>query len=131
MADKVVKMQVMLTNGTILDAGRFTVPEGPPGPEGPKGPAGKDGVTPLMVTSTVIADTKPVINVQTTIPVASFNRTPLAGEKAVVFFIYSNTRYFIATVQVESVTGALVSNKILSAWELGIGIAAVSVTEVS
>lgn len=128
MADKVVKMQVMLTNGTILDAGQFTVPEGPPGLEGP---AGKDGVTPLMVTSTVIADTKPVNNVQTTIPVASFNRTPLAGEKAVVFFIYSNTRYFIATVQVESVTGDLVSNKILSAWELGIGIAAVSVTEVS
>ena len=122
MADKVCKMQVTLTNGTILDAGQFTVPQGP---------AGKDGVTPLMVTSTVIADTKPVNNVQTTIPVASFNRTPLAGEKAVVFFIYSNTRYFIATVQVESVTGALVSNKILSAWELGIGIASVSVTEVS
>lgn len=128
MADKVVKMQVSLTNGTILDAGQFTVPEGPPGPEGP---AGKDGVTPLMVTSTVIADTKPENNVQTTIPVASFNRSPLAGEKAVVFFIYSNNRYFIATVQVESVTGALVSNKILSAREMGIGIASVSVTEVS
>lgn len=128
MADKVVKMQVTLTNGTILDAGQFTVPEGSPGPEGP---AGKDGVTPLMVTSTVIADTKPVNNVQTTIPVASFNRSPLVGEKAVVFFIYSNNRYFIATVQVESVTGALVSNKILSAWEMGIGIASVSVTEVS
>lgn len=125
MADKVVKMQVTLTDGTILDAGQFTVPEGIPGTNG------KDGVTPLMVTSTVIADTKPVNNVQTTIPVASFNRTPLAGEKAVVFFIYSNNRYFIATVQVESVTGALVSNKILSAWEMGIGIASVSVTEVS
>lgn len=125
MADKVVKMQVILTNGTILDAGQFTVPEGPPGTNG------KDGITPLMVTSTVIADTKPVNNVQTTIPVASFNRTPLAGEKAVVFFIYSNNRYFIATVQVESVTGALVSNKILSAWEMGIGIASISVTEVS
>lgn len=184
MADKVVKMQVTLTDGTIIDAGQFTVPEGPAGPEGQginwkgtwvagdevfkddayyyqgssyvankdnaagpptpvnpdwsllaargnDGTNGADGVTPLMVTSTVIADTKPVNNVQTTIPVASFNRTPLAGEKAVVFFIYSNNRYFIATVQVESVTGALVSNKILSAWEMGIGIASISVTEVS
>ena len=35
MADKVVKMQVTLTDGTIVDAGQFTVPEGPAGPEGP------------------------------------------------------------------------------------------------
>ena len=196
MADKKVQMNVTLTDGTVINAGQFTVPEGPAGPEGPginwkgkwvagnevfkddaysyqgssyvankdnaagpptpvnpdwsmlaargndgangtdgapgtPGTNGKDGVTPLMVISTVIADTKPVNNVQTTIPVASFNRTPLAGEKAVVFFIYSNKRYFIATVQVESVTGALVSNKILSAWEMGIGIASVSVTEVA
>lgn len=190
MADKVVKMQVTLTDGTIVDAGQFTVPEGPAGPEGPginwkgkwvagdevfkddayyyqgssyvankdnaagpptpinpdwsllavqgdtgapgtPGTNGADGVTPLMITSTVIADTKPVSNVQTTIPLASYNRTPLAGEKAVVFFIYSNNRYFIATVQVESVTGSLVSNRILSAFEMGISIASVAITEVS
>lgn len=35
MADKKVQMNVTLTDGTVINAGQFTVPEGPAGPEGP------------------------------------------------------------------------------------------------
>ena len=43
MADKTYKMQVTLTNDTVVEAGTFIVPEGPQGPQGPKGDTGAKG----------------------------------------------------------------------------------------
>ena len=43
MADKTYKMQVTLTNDTIVEAGTFIVPQGPQGPKGDTGPQGLQG----------------------------------------------------------------------------------------
>ena len=43
MADKTYKLTATLTDGTEVDAGTFTVPEGPTGPQGPKGDTGAQG----------------------------------------------------------------------------------------
>ena len=51
MADKTYKMQVTLTNDTVVEAGTFIVPQGPQGPKGdtgatgPQGPKGDTGAT--------------------------------------------------------------------------------------
>lgn len=40
MADKTYKLTAMLSNGEIIDAGTFTVPQGEPGTQGEPGPQG-------------------------------------------------------------------------------------------
>ena len=49
MADKTYKMQVTLTNDTIVEAGTFIVPQGPQGPKGDTGAAGV-GVKSISIT---------------------------------------------------------------------------------
>ena len=43
MADKTYKMQVTLTNDTVVEAGTFIVPQGPQGPKGDTGATGAIG----------------------------------------------------------------------------------------
>ena len=43
MADKTYKMQVTLTNDTVVEAGTFIVPQGPKGGTGAQGPKGDTG----------------------------------------------------------------------------------------
>ena len=43
MADKTYKMQVTLTNDTVVEAGTFIVPQGPKGDTGAQGPKGDTG----------------------------------------------------------------------------------------
>ena len=43
MADKTYKMQVTLTNDTVVEAGTFIVPQGPKGDTGATGPKGDTG----------------------------------------------------------------------------------------
>ena len=43
MADKTYKMQVTLTNDTVVEAGTFIVPQGPQGPKGDTGATGATG----------------------------------------------------------------------------------------
>lgn len=45
MADKTYKMQVTLTNDTVVEAGTFIVPQGPKGDTGAQGPKGDTGAT--------------------------------------------------------------------------------------
>lgn len=44
MADLTYKMTVTLTDGTEIDAGNFTAPQGPAGPAGPDGENGRPAI---------------------------------------------------------------------------------------
>ena len=45
MADAIYKMQITLSDGSTIDAGNFTAPQGPAGATGAQGPAGAKGET--------------------------------------------------------------------------------------
>lgn len=45
MADATYKMQITLSDGSTIDAGNFTAPQGPAGATGAQGPAGPAGPT--------------------------------------------------------------------------------------
>ena len=142
MADKVVKMQVTLTNGTILDAGQFTVPEGPPGPEGPAGKDGtngapgtpgtngEDGVTPLENINIINLISVPTVNSSYSMPGSDFNRTPVTGDIAVLTVNYM-ARVFIGSFQCINYSGTMGSFQCKSVFELGVGIKSVTITEVA
>lgn len=130
MADKVVKMQVTLTNGTILDAGQFTVPEGPAGQDGAQGPAGADGVTPLENINIINLISVPTVNSSYSMQGSDFNRTPVTGDIAVLTVNYM-TRVFIGSFQCINYSGTMGSFQCKSVFELGVGIKSVSVVEVT
>lgn len=127
MADKVVKMQVTLTNGTILDAGQFTVPEGPPGTPGTNG---EDGVTPLENINIINLISVPTVNSSYSMQGSDFNRTPVTGDIAVLTVNYM-ARVFIGSFQCINYSGTMGSFKCKSVFELGVGIKSVTITEVS
>lgn len=148
MADKVCKMQVTLTDGTILDAGQFTVPQGPAGPAGEQGPAGpageqgetgpagapgtpgKDGITPLQAINIVNASSLPATGETFYISVDNLNRMPVVGDICILFVNYMG-RQFICSIEITATTVTVANYKYNSVTEFGKGIAAVTVTEVS
>ena len=137
MPDTKVQMNVTLTDGTVINAGQFTVPEGPPGPagqDGAQGPAGADGVTPLQATGIASVSAVPIVNGTTNVPQATFNRMPVVGETCVLYVNYSdsnNLRKFYITRAEVTIAASISTVKFQSVVEYGIGIKSVSVVEVT
>lgn len=125
-ADKQCQMRVTLTDGTILDAGQFTVPGGA------TGPAGADGVTPLQCTKVLQYNGVPTTNSTFQTSSGDFNRLPVAGERFVAFIqdVADTSRIFICNVNVTAVTAA-VGCTVTTSTEIGKGIKSVAITEVS
>lgn len=103
MADKTYKMQVTLTNDTVVEAGTFIAPQGPQGqkgdtgaqgPQGPKGPEGEQG-------KSVFYSTAPSGTSIGTPSLMTDTITPLAGD----IMIFSNGDIRAVTaVDFESIT---------------------------
>lgn len=134
MPDTKVQMNVTLTDGTVINAGQFTVPEGPVGPAGQDGAAGADGVTPLIQTK-VFADLRsspPVMNDVLNIENNFFNRTPTVND-SIVAYVYNPMlkRTFLTSGIITNVTSNTSSYRIDSVNEIGVGIKSVAVTEVA
>lgn len=54
MADATYKMQITLSDGSTIDAGNFTAPQGPAGATGAQGPAGAKGADGVSITNVKI-----------------------------------------------------------------------------
>lgn len=125
MPDTKVQMNVTLTDGTVIDAGQFTVPQGP---------AGADGVTPLQATGIASVSAVPIVNGTTNVPQATFNRMPVVGETCVLYVNYldsNNLRKFYITRAEVTIAAIISTVKFQSVVEYGIGIKSVSVVEVT
>lgn len=134
MPDTKVQMNVTLTDGTVINAGQFTVPQGPAGKDGAQGPAGADGVTPLQATGIASVSAVPIVNGTTNVPQATFNRMPVVGETCVLYVNYSdsnNLRKFYITRAEVTIAASISTVKFQSVVEYGIGIKSVSVVEVT
>lgn len=134
MPDTKVQMNVTLTDGTVINAGQFTVPQGPAGRDGAQGPAGADGVTPLQATGIASVSAVPIVNGTTNVPQATFNRMPVVGETCVLYVNYSdsnNLRKFYITRAEVTIASSISTVKFQSVVEYGIGIKSVSVAEVT
>lgn len=134
MSDTKVQMNVTLTDGTVINAGQFTVPQGPAGKDGAQGPAGADGVTPLQATGIASVSAVPIVNGTTNVPQATFNRMPVVGETCVLYVNYSdsnNLRKFYITRAEVTIAASISTVKFQSVVEYGIGIKSVSVVEVA
>lgn len=134
MPDTKVQMNVTLTDGTVINAGQFTVPQGPAGKDGAQGPAGADGVTPLQATGIASVSAVPIVNGTTNVPQATFNRMPVVGETCVLYVNYSdsnNLRKFYITRAEVTIAESISTVKFQSVVEYGIGIKSVSVVEVT
>lgn len=130
MPDTKVQMNVTLTDGTVINAGQFTVPQGPAGQDGAQGPAGADGVTPLENINIINLISVPTVNSSYAIQGSDFNRTPVTGDIAVLTVNYM-TRVFIGSFQCINYSGTMGSFQCKSVFELGVGIKSVSVVEVT
>ena len=139
MPDTKVQMNVTLTDGTVINAGQFTVPQGPAGQDGAQGPAGQDGaqgpagadgVTPLENINIINLISVPTVNSSYAIQGSDFNRTPVTGDIAVLTVNYM-TRVFIGSFQCINYSGTMGSFQCKSVFELGVGIKSVSVVEVT
>ena len=134
MPDTKVQMNVTLTDGTVINAGQFTVPQGPAGQDGAQGPAGADGVTPLQATGIASVSAVPIVNGTTNVPQATFNRMPVVGETCVLYVNYSdsnNLRKFYITRAEVTIATSICTVKFQSVVEYGVGIKSVSVVEVT
>lgn len=127
MPDTKVQMNVTLTDGTVINAGQFTVPEGPPGTPGTNG---KDGVTPLENINIINLINVPTVNSLYSMQGSDFNRTPVTGDIAVLTVNYM-ARVFIGSFQCINYSNTMGSFKCKSVFELGVGIKSVSVAEVT
>lgn len=127
MPDTKVQMNVTLTDDTVINAGQFTVPEGPPGTPGTNG---KDGVTPLENINIINLISVPTVNSSYAMQGSDFNRTPVTGDIAVLTVNYM-TRVFIGSFQCINYSGTMGSFQCKSVFELGVGIKSVSVVEVT
>lgn len=58
MADKSYQFDVELTDGTVLNAGTFTAPQGPQGIQGRKGDKGETGSTPTITMDATVDNTQ-------------------------------------------------------------------------
>ena len=59
MADKTYKLEFTLSDGTKINAGTFTAPQGPQGDQGPRGPqgaAGEQGPQGVSVTGATVTE---------------------------------------------------------------------------
>lgn len=121
MPDTKVQMNVTLTDGTVINAGQFTVPQGP---------AGADGVTPLENINIINLISVPTVNSSYSMQGSDFNRTPVTGDTAVLTVNYM-TRVFIGSFQCINYSGTMGSFQCKSVFELGVGIKSVSVVEVT
>lgn len=130
MPDTKVQMNVTLTDGTVINAGQFTVPQGPAGQDGAQGPAGADGVTPLENINIINLISVPTVNSSYAMQGSDFNRTPVTGDIAVLTVNYM-TRVFIGSFQCINYSGTMGSFQCKSVFELGVGIKSVSVVEVT
>ena len=130
MPDTKVQMNVTLTDGTVINAGQFTVPQGPAGPAGTPGTNGKDGVTPLENINIINLISVPTVNSSYSMQGSDFNRTPVTGDTAVLTVNYM-TRVFIGSFQCINYSGTMGSFQCKSLFELGVGIKSVSVVEVT
>lgn len=134
MPDTKVQMNVTLTDGTVINAGQFTVPQGPAGKDGAQGPAGADGVTPLQATGIASVSAVPIVNGTTNVPQATFNRMPVVGETCVLYVNYSDSnnlkKFYITRAEV-TIAASISTVKFQSVVEYGIGIKSVSVVEVT
>lgn len=130
MPDTKVQMNVTLTDGTVINAGQFTVPQGPAGQDGAQGPAGADGVTPLENINIINLISVPTVNSSYSMQGSDFNRTPVTGDIAVLTVNYM-TRVFIGSFQCINYSGTMGSFQCKSVFELGVGIKSVSVVEVT
>lgn len=131
MPDTKVQMNVTLTDGTVINAGQFTVPEGPPGTPGTNG---KDGVTPLQATGIASVSAVPIVNGTINVPQATFNRMPVVGETCVLYVNYldsNNLRKFYITRAEVTIAASISTVKFQSVVEYGVGIKSVSVVEVT
>lgn len=54
MADATYKMEITLSDGSTIDAGNFTAPQGPAGATGAQGPAGAKGADGVSITNVKI-----------------------------------------------------------------------------
>lgn len=131
MPDTKVQMNVTLTDGTVINAGQFTVPQGPAGQDGA---AGADGVTPLIQTK-VFADLRsspPVMNDVLNIENNFFNITPTVND-SIVAYVYNPMlkRTFLTSGIITNVTSNTSSYRIDSVNEIGVGIKSVTITEVA
>lgn len=54
MADATYNMQITLSDGSTIDAGNFTAPQGPAGATGAQGPAGAKGADGVSITNVKI-----------------------------------------------------------------------------
>lgn len=123
MPDTKVQMNVTLTDGTVINAGQFTVPQGPAGADG------TPGITPLQALK-YAAGPPPVVG--QTLQISGdeyFNRTPTVGEK-VLLYVVSSGRYYFTYVSITSSTPPSYTVTYESVVEFGIGIKSVSVAEV-
>nr|DAH56682.1 MAG TPA: nucleoid-associated protein [Caudoviricetes sp.] len=127
MPDTKVQMNVTLTDGTVINAGQFTVPEGPPGTPGTNG---KDGVTPLENINIIKLINVPTVDSSYAMQGSDFNRTPVTGDIAVLTVNYM-VRLFIDSFQWINYSGIMGSFQCKSVFELGVGIKSVSVVEVT
>ena len=100
MADKKYRMTVTLTDGTEVDAGIITAPQGPKGKDGDKGDDGDKGEVALEYKFVFRKNTDPApVRVDATIP---FNRPALLGDMFLA--IWENTitkETFIVNYQVK------------------------------
>ena len=132
MPDTKVQMNVTLTDGTVINAGQFTVPQGPAGADGAPGTPGtngKDGVTPLENINIINLISVPTVDSSYAIQGSDFNRTPVTGDIAVLTVNYM-ARVFIGSFQCVNYSGTMGSFQCKSVFELGVGIKSVSITEV-
>lgn len=130
MPDTKVQMNVTLTDGTVINAGQFTVPEGPPGTPGTPGTNGNDGVTPLENINIINLISVPTVNSSYSMQGSDFNRTPVTGDIAVLTVNYM-ARVFICSFQCINYSNTTGSFQCKSVFELGVGIKSVSVVEVT
>lgn len=125
MPDTKVQMNVTLTDGTVINAGQFTVPQGQDG---------ADGVTPLQATGIASVSAVPIVNGTTNVPQATFNRMPVVGETCVLYVNYldsNNLRKFYITRAEVTIAASISTVKFQSVVEYGIGIKSISVVEVT
>lgn len=132
MPDTKVQMNVTLTDGTVINAGQFTVPEGPVGPAGQDGAAGADGVTPLQYNSVLTVAQIPATGGAIAPIPSNFNRTPVVGEVC-LYNVYepSSKRFFLVKATLTTVASMTSSANINTVNEYGIGIKSVAITEVA
>ena len=110
MADLTYKMTVTLTDGTEIDAGNFTAPQGPAGADGAPGPRGPAGPEGLIYGEFVTHQNATTVGQAFPITGNGFARVPSEGERFIYLLKTADKKNGIgvATILSASVTSARV-----------------------